>query len=213
MMDISVSCFLQQYDKARMLLLSADGVVHQISYPISRLIRNEILFVDLMQYYGPGGAPTAELAKRVKACVNALQIEKGTRESHRLRARTSAHIPCVHTHTHIHTHTPATFSRHTCAMMQSCGKASLKFWVPFFFTLWSDQIAPFPIWSNANLSTPSHSEHEKELHPGHRLILLEMGQKFRTSVRLHAIRQQHITLTSNSAYRFLLLLSSLLSKQ
>ncbi len=71
-----VSSF-QQYDKARTLLLAADGVIHSVSYQASRMIRNEVLYVDLLQYYSANGSITTELTKRVKACINSLHIERG----------------------------------------------------------------------------------------------------------------------------------------
>ena len=68
---------LQQYDKSRTLLLAADGVIHPISYPISRMIRGEVLYVDLLQYYNTTGNVAQDLSKRVKICVNSLNVDKG----------------------------------------------------------------------------------------------------------------------------------------
>ena len=81
--DVNIHCnvallyFVQQYDKSRTLLLAADGVIHPISYPISRMIRGEVLYVDLLQYYNTTGSVAQDLGKRVKTCVNSLHVDKG----------------------------------------------------------------------------------------------------------------------------------------
>ena len=46
----------QQYDKARKLFMAADGAIKEISYNMSRMIRSEILYTDLLQWYN---APTS----------------------------------------------------------------------------------------------------------------------------------------------------------
>jgi len=77
---------VQQYDVARNLLLAADSCIKDMSYKLSKLIRWEILKVDLLQVNGgdclwvAGGANdpvVQELAKRAKACITSIQLENG----------------------------------------------------------------------------------------------------------------------------------------
>ena len=69
----------QQYDKARKLLLAADGAIKDISYNSSRAIRLEILHVALQQYFETGMTTVKDdLIKQTKSCLTSLQLESGT---------------------------------------------------------------------------------------------------------------------------------------
>jgi len=64
---------LQQYDRARKLIVAADGGVREISFKLSKILRWEMLKVDLLQSIDRDAACTdvtgQELPNRCRVCV------------------------------------------------------------------------------------------------------------------------------------------------
>lgn len=64
----------------RELLLKADCLVKESSYSLSRLIRWEVLLVDIFQHRHHGmissGQSLKDLAKKAKSCITSLQLDQ-----------------------------------------------------------------------------------------------------------------------------------------
>lgn len=71
---------LKLYEKVRELLLKADCLVKESSYSLSRLIRWEVLLVDIFQHRHHGmissGQSLKDLAKKAKSCITSLQLDQ-----------------------------------------------------------------------------------------------------------------------------------------
>lgn len=70
---------LQQYDRARELIAAADSGIREISFKLSKILRWEMLKVDLLQCIDRDGACAdvagQELSKRCRACVASTHRE------------------------------------------------------------------------------------------------------------------------------------------
>jgi len=70
---------LQQYDRARELVATADSGVREISFKLSKILRWEMLKVDLLQCIDSDAACAdvkgQELTKRCRACVASAHRE------------------------------------------------------------------------------------------------------------------------------------------
>jgi len=74
-----VLCRLQQYDRARELVATADSGVRDISFKLSKILRWEMLKVDLLQCIDRDAACAdvkgQELLKRCRGCVASAHRE------------------------------------------------------------------------------------------------------------------------------------------
>ena len=70
---------LQQYDRARKLIAAADGGVREISFKLSKVLRWEMLKVDLLQSIdsdaGCFDVAAQELSNRCRACLTSAHRE------------------------------------------------------------------------------------------------------------------------------------------
>ena len=68
------------FSEAQELLQAADAALKDLSYKLSKLLRWEILKVDLLHYNHtttPSAGQNADLIKRCKACINSAHMEHG----------------------------------------------------------------------------------------------------------------------------------------
>ena len=71
---------LQQYDRARELITSAESGIHEISYKLTKILHWELLKVELLQFIDGDAACTdaagQELSKQCRACLTSAHREK-----------------------------------------------------------------------------------------------------------------------------------------
>lgn len=80
---------MQLYDKAKALLQAADSTIKDISYKLAKVLRWELLKLDLQQHHATGGLSPGttrpDVTKRAKACIStsleSSKKEKGTFDS------------------------------------------------------------------------------------------------------------------------------------
>lgn len=72
-------CHMQNYSKARELLVVAEGLITKVSYNISKLLQWELIYIDLCDYQHNSTIPPHtsqhDLTKKVKSCITALQVD------------------------------------------------------------------------------------------------------------------------------------------
>ncbi|XP_064641548.1 integrator complex subunit 8-like [Lineus longissimus] len=70
---------IKLYDRARLLLGAADVQIKDLSYKLSKLIRYEILHVDLLQFLDlrtyAEGSSHSDVLKRCKTCITSLRLD------------------------------------------------------------------------------------------------------------------------------------------